>query len=101
MSAAVLAPAARRDLLAAVRWIIKDNPAAARGLRDGAVRAAERIGEHVHIGALRPELAGEPYRFVTLTGFPYVIVYNAGRRPPLIVRILHGARDLPEILRDL
>jgi len=36
-----------------------------------------------------------------LTGFPYVIVYDAGRRPPAIVRILHGARDLPEILRGL
>jgi toxin ParE1/3/4 len=96
---AVLAPAARRDLLAAVKWIAKDNPSAARALREGVVRAAERIGEHVHIGALRPELAGEPYRFVTLTGFLYVIVYNAARRPPLIVRILHGARDLPEILR--
>jgi toxin ParE1/3/4 len=98
---AVLAPAARRDLLAAVRWIAKDNPAAARALRDGVVRAAERIGEHVHIGALRPELAGEPYRFAVVTGFPYVIVYNAERSPPLIVRILHGARDLPEILRGL
>jgi toxin ParE1/3/4 len=101
VSAAVLAPAARRDLLAAVRWIATDNPAAARGLRDGVVRAAERIGEHPHIGALRPELAGEPYRFVALTGFPFVVVYNAARRPPLIVRILHGARDLPEILRSL
>jgi toxin ParE1/3/4 len=101
MTAAVLAPAARRDLLAAVRRISKDNPAAARGLRDGVVRAAERIGEHVHIGVRRPELAGEPYRFVALTGFSYVIVYNSGRRPPLIVRILHGARDLPAILRDL
>ena len=101
MSAAVLAPAARRDLLAAIKWISKDNPAAARGLRDAVVRAAERIGEHVHIGAQRPELAGEPYRFVALTGFSYVIVYNAARRPPLIVRILHGARDLPEILRGL
>jgi toxin ParE1/3/4 len=36
-----------------------------------------------------------------LTGFPYVIVYTAARNPPLIVRILHGARDLPEILRGL
>jgi toxin ParE1/3/4 len=101
MSAAVLAPAARRDLLAAIRWISKDNPAAATGLRDGVIRAAKRIGEHAHIGARRPELAGEPYRFAGLTGFPSVIVYNAERRPPLIVRILHGARDLPEILRDL
>jgi toxin ParE1/3/4 len=40
-------------------------------------------------------------RCLTLTGFPYVIVYNAERTPPRIIRILHGARDLPEILRGL
>ncbi len=28
------------------------------------------------------------------------IVYEGDRRPPGIVRILHGARDLPEVLRD-
>jgi toxin ParE1/3/4 len=101
MTAALLSPAARRDLLAAVRWIAKDNPAAARALRDGVVRVAERLGDHHHLGSLRPDLAGEPYRFLALTGFPYVIVYNADRRPPLIVRILHGARDLPELLRNV
>ena len=99
MSAASLSPAARRDLLAAVRWIAKDNPAAARALRDAVGRAADHIGTHIHLGILRPELTTERYRFVTLTGFPYVIVYNADRRPPLIVRILHGARDLPEVMR--
>jgi plasmid stabilization system protein ParE len=52
MSPAALAPRARRDLLAAIRWIAADNPTAAR-------------------------------------------------RPPLILRILHGARDLPELLRGL
>jgi toxin ParE1/3/4 len=101
MSAAVFAPRARRDLLAAVRWIAKDNPAAARALRDAVIAAARRLGDHPQIGAARPELAGEPYRFLTLTGFPYVIVSNAARTPPLILRILHGARDLPELLRDL
>jgi len=62
---------------------------------------AERIGEHPRIGSLRPDLAREPYRFVILAGFSYVIVYNADRRPPLIARILHCARDLPEVLRGL
>lgn len=100
MSAAVLSPRARRDLLAAVRWIAKDNPAAARVLRDAVAHAAKRIGTHPEIGRLRPDLADEPYRFVVLTGFPYVIVYNARRAPPLIVRILHAARDLPEALKD-
>ena len=101
MKAARLSPRARRDLVGAVRWIVKDNPAAARALRDAVARAAERIGAHSHIGTVRPELADHPYRFVPLRGFPYGIVYNARREPPLIVRILHAARDLPELLRDL
>ena len=101
MTAAVLSPRARRDLVAAVKWIAKDNPGAARALRDAVAQTAERIGMHNHLGKLRPDLADEPYRFVTLTGFPCVIVYNAARRPPLILRILHGARDLPEVLRDM
>ena len=101
MKAAVFAPAARRDLVKAARWIAKDNPAAAHALRDSVARAAETIGRYAQLGKLRPELADAPYRFVALTGFPYIIVYNADRKPPLILRVLHGARDLPEVLRDL
>jgi toxin ParE1/3/4 len=98
---AVLSPRAHRDLLEAARWIARDNPAAARALRDAVARAAGLIGAHRHIGRRRPELAPEPYRFMTMTAFPYIIVYNADRTPPMIVRIVHGARDLPEVLRDL
>ena len=101
MSSAVLSPAARRDLLDAVRWIAWDNPAAALALRDAIVKASKHIGAHTDFGVSRPDLADPPYRFVMLTGFPYVVVYNADRRPPVIVRILHNARDLPEVLRDL
>jgi toxin ParE1/3/4 len=36
-----------------------------------------------------------------LTGFPYVVVYDAASLPPRIVRILHGARDLPGALEDV
>ncbi len=89
------------DRCGAVRWIAKDNPHAARGLRDAAANAAQNIGRNYYIGVARPELADAPYRFLMLTGFLYIIVYNADRRPPLIVRILHGARDLPELLQDL
>ena len=101
MTAAGLSPAARRDLLGAMRWIARDNPAAASALRDSIAKAASQIGTHNYAGVSRPDLANPPYRFAILTGFPYVIVYNADRKPPLIVRILHGARDLPELLHDL
>jgi toxin ParE1/3/4 len=99
--AARFAPRARRDLHKAVRWITQDDPAAAQALRDAAVSAAGRIGAHPLSGVRRPDVAGEPYRFLMLTGFPYVIVYDAVRKPPLLVRVAHGARDLPATLKDL
>lgn len=98
---AVLSPAARRDLLAAVNWINTDSPNAAHALHDAVVKAARRIGEHVQLGVTRSDLARDNFRFLVLTGFPYIIVYDAERRPPVIARILHTARDLPEMLRDL
>jgi toxin ParE1/3/4 len=98
---ATLSPQADRDLSEAARWITNDNPAAARAFRESVARAAKTVGEHPYIGHLRPEIVEAPYRYLPLTGFPYVIIYNAARSPPRIVRILHGARDLPELLRDL
>jgi len=38
---------------------------------------------------------------LVVRGFPYLVVSNPERRPPSIVRIVHGARDLPEVLKDL
>jgi toxin ParE1/3/4 len=85
-----------------VRWIAADNPIAAEGLLDAVRKAAERIGQYPQIGARRPDLtASARHRFVALTGFPYLIVYAENRDPPLIVRLVHGARDLPWLLRDL
>ncbi|MEQ8345157.1 MAG: type II toxin-antitoxin system RelE/ParE family toxin [Sneathiellaceae bacterium] len=101
MSAARLAPRTRRDLLEAVGWILADNPPAARALRDSVAEAAERLGRHPELGAIRTALADPPVRFLVLTGFPYVIVYDSGQKPPLILRVLHGARDLPDLLPDL
>lgn len=101
MPAANLSPRARRDLLEAIQWITRDNPTAAEGLRTAVLNAGRRLGDHPRIGVIRPELADEPVRFLTLTGYPHVIVYDADNSPPLILRILHGARDLPELLQDL
>jgi toxin ParE1/3/4 len=101
MAAAELSPRARREVLDAARWIAKDSPGAARALWRAVRRAAELIGKHPEAGTVRPELADDPYRFLPVRGFPYVIVYRSDRRPPLIARIVHGARDLPELLGDL
>jgi toxin ParE1/3/4 len=76
----------------------KDNPNAARALRHGVARAATLIGQFPNMGSLREDLADPPVRFYVLRGFPYLLVYDADASPPRVLRILHGARDLPEAL---
>lgn len=86
--------------MGAASWIARDNPAAARAFRDSLAVAARRLGDHPNSSHTRPDLADPPIRFLTLSGFPYVVAYDALRRPPLILRVLHGARDLPAQLSD-
>jgi toxin ParE1/3/4 len=58
------------------------------------------IGRFPKMGHERLDLADPPVRFYALRGFPYVVVYDADTRPPRILRVLHGARDLPQALSD-
>ena len=100
MTRAVLSPAAERDILETIKWIAAENPVAARGFRVALDKLAATIGEHPRVGALKPHLASPPIRFLPIRGFPHVVVYTPERSPPLIVRVIHGARDLPEVLRE-
>jgi toxin ParE1/3/4 len=99
--AAKYSPRALRDVEAAVTWLANENLDAAAALRMSFDQAAARIGTHPEIGSVRPDLARSPFRFLFLTRFPYVIVYDAAQQPPLIARVVHAARDLPELLLDL
>jgi len=100
-SRARLTQQARRELNEAVRWIADDSPRAARALSEAVYRQALLIGEHPLAAPQRLELVTAPYRVAVVHGFPYVIVYDPTPTPPTIVRIVHGARDLPEVLGDL
>lgn len=98
---ATLSRAATRDLLEATATIGKDSRRAARAFRDAIDEALTMIGRHAEIGAERLELAAPPIRFWTLRRYPYVIAYNAGYAPPRVLRVVHGARDLPELFSGL
>lgn len=94
-------PAARRDLRQALRWIAQENEAAAEALLQAALYSGRRIAEQPMLGRLRLDLLPSPYRFWRVAGFPYLIVYDAARQPPQVLRMLHMARDLASLLADL
>jgi toxin ParE1/3/4 len=98
---ASLTPAARRALAEAARWIADDNPAAARRLREAVAKAGRLIGARPLAGRVQPDLVGDQYRFWSLPGFPFVLVYRPATLPPQIVRVIHTSRDLPAALTDL
>jgi toxin ParE1/3/4 len=78
-----------------------EHAAAAQRLRDAVALAARRIGERPLLGRHEPSLADARYRFWSVAGFPYLIVYRPDLSPPSIVRFVHTARDLPTALADL
>lgn len=98
---AVIVPQARREAAAAVRWISKDNPAAAARFRRAIVDAAKLLGNRPMAGRLAPELLGPHYRIWSLVSFPYILVYDPRLTPPEIVRLAHTARDLGPLMADL
>ena len=92
---------ARAEIREAGAWISPDNRRAAAAFRQAVADVARLIGEHTLIGVARPDLARAPYRFRVVRGFPYIVVYDPTPVRPVIVRVVHGARDLPELLKDL
>lgn len=78
-----------------------EHAVAAERLRWVVEQAALRIGERPQLGRRQPVLADARYRFWSVTGFPYLIVYRPDTSPPSIVRFVHTARDLPTLLADL
>ena len=96
----LFAPRAVQELGDAVMWIAADNPAAARGLLDAAVRAAALVSKRPMLARARPELAPPRFRFWSLRGYPYLLVVDVEHEPPVVARVVHQARDLPMVLDD-
>jgi len=94
-------PPPARELRLAAAWIAADNPTAARGLLDDALHAACMIVAKPGLARVEPKLAPPRFRFWSLRAYPYLLVLDTGRDPPVIARFLHQARDLPSALAEL
>jgi toxin ParE1/3/4 len=101
VSLRLFATRARRELREASGWIARKSPVTAHALVAEAVRAAALLARQPMLGQPRLDLLPEPYRFWSLRGFPYLLVYNSSVNPPRILRILHTARDLQTLLGDM
>jgi toxin ParE1/3/4 len=94
MSVLRVSDAAREDLLEIWSYIAGDNADAADGMIRAIVARFPKLASMSQMGRRRDELSGG------LRSFPvgnYVIFYRPIKNGVEIVRVLHGARDLPPL----
>ena len=93
MARYVLTELAKRDVRDIVAYIRRRSPQAAKQVRAELREAMRLLAEFPHIGHLREDVTDEPLRFWSV--YSYLIVYRPEEKPLQVVRVVHGARDLP------
>ena len=96
-------PLAEDDLADITLYLREQDPALALRFADALIGAIEKLLEHPEIGAPRsmpsPRLTG--LRIWPVPGFErWLIFYIPTETVVHVVRVLHGARDLPTVLNQ-
>ncbi len=96
-------PRADEDLVEIAAYIWADNPEAGGRFIEAARATAEGIAAHPGKGASfrtdREELQG--VRWVGVEGFPnHLMFYRSDEAGVVVLRVLHGARDLPGVMEE-
>ena len=93
----VLTRAAERDLDQIKRFLIKKaGPTVTRKVFQEIRGAMKLVGNEPGAGHAREDLTSRPVKFWPV--YSYLIVYDPEAKPVQIVRVLHGMRDVEEIL---
>jgi toxin ParE1/3/4 len=96
MPAYVLSPDALQDLQDIWDFIALDNAQAADNLENEFFEAFGMLARQPRMGHTRLDLTDRDVRFWTVGS--YLIVYRQLPRTIEIVALLHGSRDIPEVM---
>lgn len=99
MAAFQLTPAAEEHVGTVVEFIATDNEDAAIRVRNALYSAFALLASQPGIGHSREDLTDRPLKFWSV--YSYLVVYDPVRAPLTIVAVLHGARDVAKILKDI
>ena len=94
-----LTPDAADDLFDIWSFIARNSPDSADRVEESILSACEQLTKNPLIGTVRADLTALPVRFWAVPSFRnYLVVYDPAVQPLQIIRILHGARDVPSVL---
>ena len=93
-----LSRSAQDDIDSITEYIASDNPKAALVVAKGIRKACQLIGDMPGIGRIDETVgAGEIFHF-PVNKFPnYLVFYVIDSGHPVIVRVLHAKRDIPNL----
>lgn len=94
-----LAEAARRHVDEITTFIAQDSVVAAFKVLDALEEAFEVLAEQPGIGHLREDLTDRQVKFWSV--FSYLVVYDPASSPLTVVAVLHGARDIGQLLKNI
>jgi len=95
-----LTPQAVDDLFDIWSFVAQDNPEAADRVEEEIYRACDLLANSPLAGHTRRNLTPLPLRFWVVPRYTnYLIVYDPEKEPLQIIRIIHGARNLPAALK--
>jgi len=90
---ALFTPSPRRQSLAAIAYICRENKPAAIAFRRRAEKVLSRLRKFPHSGRALPEFSDLPFREMIIS--PYRFFYRVKEKTVWIVAVWHGAQ-LPE-----
>ncbi len=93
----VLTPLAEQDLIDIWDHVATDNISAAHRLLNRLEATIRKLAKTPLIGHFREDLADRRQRFFLV--YSYLIVYRPESRPMQVLRVLHAARDIRELLK--
>jgi plasmid stabilization system protein ParE len=100
MSEYEFTPQAADDLFEIWSHIARDSVETANRVEAAICAACDLLAATPLGGHVRKDLSGLPVRFWPVQPYrKYLVVYDPLARPIKVVRILHGARNVPAVLR--
>jgi plasmid stabilization system protein ParE len=101
LSVPLVTPTARQDIRSIWRYIARDSVKHADLVEEAIFATCYSAANLPGIGHARPDLTSRNILFVPVSGYErYSIAYLVGSDPLRILRVVHGARDMPRLFRS-
>ena len=92
-----LTPSAQSDVDRIIDFVAEDNVEAALRVHEALEQAFRHLAEMPAMGHTREDLTGQPVKFWSV--YSYLVVYDPVSSPLTVIAVLHGARDVANLLK--